>query len=192
MSPSTQLAEALLGPKIRATASTHRGILVCSLIFPRQFGVVQPTSIAQRSGSIRSPSPLGRFGTIAAVAASWWCGPPSTLLSVATCETASLTIIAFLLAGIALRLMGRLVERFVVALICCLLFVDCLLGKDDISNFKKRVQLDTGLGNHIVNFDNPRQRGHGGTGALCVMHSVAITTGEIAQNATRRGNLNEH
>lgn len=73
------LRHALFGPEIRVVDC---GVLVGVVLLAGQFGVVQAACVAERSRSVGSTSPLRRFSSVAAVAATWGCSTASTLLRV--------------------------------------------------------------------------------------------------------------
>lgn len=85
--------------------------------------------------------------------------------------------------------MGWFIVSLVVSLIGSLLFVDCLLRENNITDLQKGIQLDSGFGNHIIDFHDSRKCGHGRTRALRVVHSVAISARKVTQDSARRGNL---
>lgn len=129
-----------LGPQVR-TANICG--FVGTVVFSRQFGIVQATSIAQGPRSIRSSSPFGSLSPVAAVTASGRCCSAPTFLGVYTCKSARLVLLHIVLVRIRLWL-GRLAEHFVLmALIRGLLLVRRLLCQNDLSNLHQRIKLHT-------------------------------------------------
>ena len=63
------------------------GVFAGVVLLAGQLGVVQTARVAECASSIGSTSPLGSFGSVAAVAAARWCSTTSALFRVRTCKS---------------------------------------------------------------------------------------------------------
>lgn len=139
------LGHVLLRPEVGVVG---RGVLVGVVLLAGQFGVVQAAGVTERSSAVRSTSPLGGFGAVAAVAAARWCGAASALLCVGTGEAhfALVHVMGAAWHGV----LG--VELLLLPLLGRLLFVCYLLGHYDFSNFREGLELHARFRHHVLDF----------------------------------------
>lgn len=159
-------------------------ILAGVVLLASQFSIVQATSIAERAGSIRSTSPLGSFGAVAAVASSRRCSTSATFLGIRTRE--AVLHVVFVGSG------GH--DRFgvcllLLALLRGLLVVGQLLCHDDVPNFGQGVQLKTRLGHHVFDLDQARKSGRSWARTHGLVEAVPVATCKVRHDTTRLSDL---
>jgi hypothetical protein len=119
---------------------------------------MKSTRVAEGSRSIRSSPPFRRLGAVAAVAPTWRCGTPSSLLRIRAREA----IFACHAIRNVFRRWRTMLTIGLVLTLCFgdVLLVSCLLGQDDLANLVQRIELDSSFADHVVHFDHARKGGY--------------------------------
>lgn len=116
-----------------------RSVFVGVVLLTGQFGIVQPTRVAQRPRAVGSATPLRSLSSVAAVASARWCGAASALLGIGASKTC---FGVFEILRVSWH-QGLGICLLLLSLLGCLLVVRELLSIDDLADFRKRIKLKT-------------------------------------------------